>query len=107
VYEALWERVQMEPMNKDEVTPAYDVRLPLMCDGHSLSRGSPIFDLCFNVDKLQLRRRKSLKVGFECVDHVLAAAAAMCLYVVSSSRCPDEWCLHYRMSYLNVYFSRL
>ncbi|OAX35166.1 hypothetical protein K503DRAFT_785271 [Rhizopogon vinicolor AM-OR11-026] len=23
VYEALWQRVQMEPMNKDEVTPAY------------------------------------------------------------------------------------
>jgi hypothetical protein len=83
VYEALWKQVQMEPMNKDEVTPAYDVCLPLMCDGHSLSRGSPIFDLCFNVDELQLRRRKSLKVDFECVDDILAAAA-MCLYVVSS-----------------------
>jgi acyl-CoA oxidase len=28
VYEALWKQVQMEPMNKDEVTPAYDVCLP-------------------------------------------------------------------------------
>jgi acyl-CoA oxidase len=27
VYEALWKRVQMEPVNKDEVTPAYGVSL--------------------------------------------------------------------------------
>ena len=72
----------MEPMNKDEVTPAYDVCLPLMRDGLSPSRDSRIFDLCFNVDELQLRRRKGLKVSFECVDDILAAAA-MCLYVFS------------------------
>ena len=83
MYEALWKQVQMEPMNKDEVTPAYDVCLPLMCDGHLLSCGSRIFDLCFNVDELQPRRRKSLKVGFECVDDILAVVA-MYLYVVLS-----------------------
>jgi len=50
VYEALW---QMDPMNMDEVTPAYAVCRSLMLD--SLSGGSHIFDLCFNADKLRLR----------------------------------------------------
>jgi len=37
VYEALWQRVQMDPMNKDEVTPAYAVCRSLMFDDDSLS----------------------------------------------------------------------
>jgi acyl-CoA oxidase len=32
VYEALWQRVQMKLMNKDEVTPAYAVRCSPMLE---------------------------------------------------------------------------
>ena len=60
-----WQRVQMDPMNKDEVTPAYAVCRSLMFGDGSLSGGSHIFDLCFNADKLQLRRRGQLKASSE------------------------------------------
>ena len=56
VYEALWQCVRMDPMNKDEVTPAYAICRSLMFDVGLLSGGSHIFDLCFNADKLQFRR---------------------------------------------------
>ena len=65
VYEALWQRVQMDPMNKDEVTPAYAVCRSLMFDDGSLSGGSHIFDPWFDADKLQLRGRENLKARSE------------------------------------------
>jgi len=67
VYEALWQRVHMDPMNKDEVTPAYAVCRSLMFDDKSLSGGSHIFNLCFNADKLRLRRRGNFKASSESV----------------------------------------
>jgi len=67
VYEALWQRVQMDPMNKDEVTPAYAVCGSLIFDGDSLSGHSHIFDLCFNADKLRLRRRGNFNASSESV----------------------------------------
>ena len=65
VYEALWQCVQMDPMNKDEVTPAYAVCGSLMFDDDSLSGHSHIFDLRFNADKLWLRRRENFKASSE------------------------------------------
>ena len=65
VYEALLQRVQMDPINKSEVTPAYVVRRSLMFDDDSLSGGSHIFDLCFNANKLRLRRRENFKASSE------------------------------------------
>lgn len=39
VYEALWQRVQMEPMNKDEVTPAYAPHIrPLLQRGQAAAQ---------------------------------------------------------------------
>ena len=63
MYEALWQRAQVDPMNKDEVTPAYAVCRPLVFDDGSLSGCSHIFDLYFDADKPQLRRRGNLKTS--------------------------------------------
>jgi hypothetical protein len=57
VYETLWKRAQMEPMNKDEVTPAYAVSLCSLFGSHILSRRSLISAPCYNVGKLRLSRR--------------------------------------------------
>ena len=77
MYKALLQRVQMDPINKDEVTPAYVVCCSLMYDDDSLSRGSHIFDVCFNADKLRLRRRGNFKASSEpvLVDGILIAIA--------------------------------
>jgi acyl-CoA oxidase len=59
VYEAVWQRVQMEPMNKDQVTPAYAVRLSSILRGLLLNR---IFELCCNVDTGQGAAEQKMKL---------------------------------------------
>jgi len=59
--------MKMDPMNKDQVTPAYAVSRSLMFDDDPLSGGSHISDLCFNADKLRWRRRGNFKANSESV----------------------------------------